>query len=208
MFSKVAAFILFVFIFTAEDLAKAESLDLNIENFKTEDEIFLNQTSQLLITSDAASKIRVQRIVVVPEMYWPVDDNEITSGFGYRTAPCKQCSADHQGIDFAKKIGTPVYSAMDGIISKIEYAGEYGLHIYIEHIATINTKNERWETVYAHLNPNSIPLNISVGSLVKGGTQIAEIGNTGLSTGPHLHFELRIEGEKVDPEKYLLMYTQ
>ena len=162
----------------------------------------------LLITSQYLSTVKVDRIVVVPDMYWPTEGKEISSGFGYRQiSSCSRCSNYHQALDFSREVGTPVYAAMDGIISKIEDSGEYGLHVYIEHVAVINTRTEKWTTVYAHLNRGSVPDTIMVGDLVEGGTHIADVGESGLATGPHLHFEIRVEDEKVNPEYYLLMYA-
>lgn len=206
MFFKIAFALILTSLFFVPSKSFASELFFEIEETQQETDIFLNQTGEFKV-SGKNHHSRVQRIVATPEMYWPVDDNKITSDFGYRPAPCGQCSTNHQGIDFANKIGTPVYASLDGVVSRIEYAGEYGLHIYIKHIARINNETQNWTTVYAHLNPNSVADNVFVGSLVKGGTQIAEIGNTGLSTGPHLHFELRIENKKVDPEKYLRLYA-
>jgi murein DD-endopeptidase MepM/ murein hydrolase activator NlpD len=100
-----------------------------------------------------------------------------------------------------------VYAVLDGIISRIEYGGSFGVHVYIEHIAVINNKSERWQTIYAHLEVGSVPENLKVGGLVEAGTIIGAVGNTGTSTGPHLHFEILVEGEHVDPEKYLKMYA-
>ena len=159
----------------------------------------------IIITSNYMTTIRTPKTVLVPEMFWPTDGEEVNSDFGYRRAPCSSCSSYHEGIDFTRDKGTPVYATLDGMISRIEKAGEYGLHIYIEHIATINTKTERWESVYAHLD--SVEDELMVGNIVEGGTQIGTVGRTGLATGHHLHFELRVEGEKVDPEHYLLMYA-
>jgi murein DD-endopeptidase MepM/ murein hydrolase activator NlpD len=148
-----------------------------------------------------------QASIIVPEITWPTNSKIIVSGYGYRNSSCSKCSSNHKGVDFTPGLGTPVYAAIDGIISKVEYSGGFGMHIYIEHIVVINNKSERWQTVYAHLQKNSVPEKISVGSIVEAGTIIGAVGNTGTSTGPHLHFEILVEGENVDPEKYLLMYA-
>lgn len=149
--------------------------------------------------------------ITMPVMTWPTDDKTISSDYGWRPRPCKSCSSDHKGIDFAPGKGEPVYAAMDGIVSRVAYGhglGGYGQHIYIEHIANFNDENfYSWKTVYAHLEIGTTPENVKVGSIVKAGDIIGTVGNTGTSTGPHLHFELLVEGENVDPEKYLLMYA-
>jgi len=81
------------------------------------------------------------------------------------------------------------------------------MHVYIDHIAVTNNKPERWQTIYAHLQKDSVPEGIFIGNIVEAGTVIGAVGNTGTSTGPHLHFEILVEGENVDPEKYLKMYA-
>ena len=145
--------------------------------------------------------------IVMPSMAWPTDDKTISSDYGWRPRPCNSCSSDHKGIDFVPGRGEPVYAAMDGIISRIDYGNSFGQHVYIDHIANFNDeKFYNWQTIYAHLEIGTTPENIRVGSIVKAGDIIGTVGNTGTSTGAHLHFELLIEGENVDPEKYLLMY--
>jgi murein DD-endopeptidase MepM/ murein hydrolase activator NlpD len=144
--------------------------------------------------------------VIVPEMNWPTNSKIVVSGYGHRQPSCSSCSSNHKGIDFTPGRGTPVYAVLDGIISRIEYGGSFGVHVYIEHIAVINNKSERWQTVYAHLEDGSVPENLKVGGLVEAGAVVGLVGNTGTSTGPHLHFEILVEGERVDPEKYLKMY--
>ena len=146
--------------------------------------------------------------IPMPQMFWPTDDRVSSSDYGWRQRPCKSCSSDHKGIDFVPGRGEPVYAAMDGIVSRVENGGGFGQHIYIEHIANFNdTEFQNWQTVYAHMEIGTTPENLRVGSIVKAGEIIGTVGNTGTSTGAHLHFELLVEGENVDPEKYLLMYA-
>jgi murein DD-endopeptidase MepM/ murein hydrolase activator NlpD len=146
--------------------------------------------------------------IPMPQMVWPTDDRIISSDYGWRQRPCKFCSSDHKGIDFVPGRGEPVYAAMDGIVSRVENGGGFGQHIYIEHIANFNdTEFQNWQTIYAHMEIGTTPKNLRVGSIVKAGEIIGTVGNTGTSTGAHLHFELLVDGENVDPEKYLLMYT-
>jgi murein DD-endopeptidase MepM/ murein hydrolase activator NlpD len=146
--------------------------------------------------------------IPMPQMVWPTDDKIISSDYGWRQRPCKSCSSDHKGIDFVPGRGEPVYAAMDGIVSRVENGGGFGQHIYIEHIANFNdTEFQNWKTIYAHMEIGTTPENLRVGSIVKAGDIIGTVGNTGTSTGAHLHFELLVEEENVDPEKYLLMYA-
>jgi murein DD-endopeptidase MepM/ murein hydrolase activator NlpD len=145
--------------------------------------------------------------IISPKLVWPTNSREVVSGYGYRKSSCGRCSSNHKGIDFTPGSGEPVYASLDGIISQIEHRGGFGLHVYIDHIVVINTETQYWRTVYAHLQKGSVPANLAVGQIIKSGTVIGAVGNTGTSTGPHLHFEIIVNDETVDPEKYLNMYA-
>lgn len=121
----------------------------------------------------------------------------ISSGFGDRVAPCRYCSSDHRGVDFVPGNGSPIFAIADGVVTAAEFGGGYGQYVYLEH--EINGRSVL--TVYAHMQRNSSPL--EVGDTVDVGDFIGLVGNTGISTGPHLHFEVRIEGEYVDPFAWL-----
>ncbi len=121
----------------------------------------------------------------------------ISSGYGDRVAPCRYCSSDHRGVDFVPGNGAPIFAIADGVVTASEYGGGYGQYVYLEH--EINGRTVL--TVYAHMQRGSSPL--SVGDVVEVGDFIGLVGNTGISTGPHLHFEVRIEGDYVDPFAWL-----
>lgn len=121
----------------------------------------------------------------------------ISSGFGNRIAPCRYCSSYHRGVDFVPGRGAPTYAMADGVVTQSEFSGGYGQHVYIEH----QLNGQSVLTVYAHLQRDSSPLR--VGDQVSVGDFIGLVGNTGTSTGPHLHFEVRIDGVYVDPFAYL-----
>ena len=121
----------------------------------------------------------------------------ISSGYGDRVAPCRYCSSDHRGVDFVPGNGAPIFAIADGVVTASEYGGGYGQYVYLEH--EINGRPVL--TVYAHMQRGSSPL--SVGDVVEVGDFIGLVGNTGISTGPHLHFEVRIEGDYVDPFAWL-----
>lgn len=140
-------------------------------------------------------------------MSWPVPDHKISSKFGWRSAPCKACSSNHKGIDFDADLGTEVKSVMQGIVTKIEYNGGFGQYVFIEHIAIIDEEEYHFESVYAHLIYESPYEYINVGDVVDSGEVIGLSGRTGVATGPHLHFELRLDGEVVNPMAYLLKYA-
>ena len=151
---------------------------------------------------------RTPPVEVTPNFAWPVDNNIITSSFGYRKAPCPSCSSYHEGIDFALERGTPVFAIADGLVSKVEYGTGYGQYIVIDHIVRINGVEQKMFSIYAHLKESSIAENIFPGSIVKAGELLAGVGNTGTSTGPHLHLEIRNEnGEALDPETILINFA-
>jgi len=120
-------------------------------------------------------------------LIWPVN-GPVTSGFGYRP----EFGDFHRGIDIAAPYGTPVAAAADGIVVAAEYRGTYGNMILISHAGGIST-------VYAHLSGFAV----GPGDTVSQGEVIGWIGMTGLTTGPHLHFEVRVGGQFVNPLEYL-----
>jgi len=121
----------------------------------------------------------------------------ISSGFGERVAPCRWCSSYHQGIDFNPGAGTPIFAIADGVVLQSERSGGFGQHALIEH--TIN--GQRVVSVYAHMTAASSPL--VVGQVVEAGDFVGTVGNTGTSTGAHLHFEIRIDDIPIDPFDWL-----
>ena len=130
----------------------------------------------------------------------PVHDPEISSDFGWRVAPCNACSSDHQGVDFVPGAGEPVRAILNGVVAEAGINQGYGHWVKIEHIVPITEGEvERWVTVYAHLKAGSIPDDVRVGANVARGQTLGAVGDTGISTGPHLHFELHIDGVVVDP---------
>lgn len=151
--------------------------------------------------------IRVTNYMKVSNTQWPVDTPDVSSDYGWRTPPCDGCSSDHRGVDFVPGENTPVYAVTDGIIVEMNYNSGYGYYVRIKHLVTNNEGElENWETLYAHMATDSIPENLIIGSAVKTGEIIGKVGSTGVSTGPHLHFELLIEGEHVDPFPLLGTY--
>lgn len=125
----------------------------------------------------------------------PVKNFKITSGFGPRTAPIKGASSDHNGVDLGVPVNTAVFSPMDGIVEKIYENGKGGKQLIVRHM-------DGSKSGYAHLND----YNVSIGQSVKKGQQIALSGNTGNSSGPHLHFTFRNpSGMFVDPVDFFNM---
>jgi murein DD-endopeptidase MepM/ murein hydrolase activator NlpD len=118
----------------------------------------------------------------------PVPYSRRTSGFGMRQHPILHTQRAHTGVDYAAPTGTPVMSVADGVVSESSYQGAYGNMVVIQH-------NANQSTVYAHLSR----MNVRKGQTIKQGETVGAVGSTGLSTGPHLHFEFRINGRHVDP---------
>ena len=120
----------------------------------------------------------------------PVDGARISSGFGLRRHPILGYNKMHKGVDFAAPSGTPIYAAGDGVIEKIGPWSSFGNYIRIRHRNGI-------KTAYAHLK--GFKKGLRVGSRVKQRDVIGYVGTTGRSTGPHLHYEVHLNGEKVNP---------
>lgn len=130
--------------------------------------------------------------VSVPSMM-PTDAVRISSLFGMREHPTLHRYKAHKGIDLAAPRGTPVYATADGIVGKAQRYGTYGNYVQIEHGGEIETR-------YAHLSG----FVVTPGESVHKGELIGYVGSTGRSTGPHLHYEVRIDGKAVDPMPFLL----
>ena len=139
----------------------------------------------------------VKKIVEVgtqtpPTYIKPLSGGRQTSGFGRRKAPTKGASTNHKAIDWATPTGTAIWASSGGTVSVAGWQSGYGYVVYINH-------EDGRQTRYAHLSK----IQVKVGQKVKQGQQIALSGNTGISSGPHVHFEILIGGKQVNPEKYL-----
>lgn len=144
------------------------------------------------VVMEAVAKI-VERGTKIPPTYIkPISGGRQSSGFGRRNAPTRGASSYHKGIDWATPTGTAVYASCGGTVSKAGWGSGYGYVVYIEH-------EDGRQTRYGHLSK----VLVSVGQKVKQGERIALSGNTGVTTGPHVHFEILINGVQVDPLKYL-----
>ena len=122
----------------------------------------------------------------------PVQVGYNSSSYGWRIDPFTGKEAFHEGLDFTAAAGTPIYAAASGIVTVAEQTPDYGKIIKINHGSGIETR-------YAH---TSLML-VKAGDKVEKGQLIAQVGNTGRSTGAHLHFEVRLNGAPLDPRKYL-----
>ena len=122
------------------------------------------------------------------KILWPVKYGKITSKFGNRNHPVLKSVKFHRGVDIAVSIGTPVYSGIKGRVTFAGRKGNYGNLVEIE-------GNDRIKVRYAHLNS----IDVVTGQKVSDGEKVAETGNTGMSTGPHLHYEIIIDENPVNP---------
>lgn len=126
------------------------------------------------------------------EFRFPLKNYRLTSAYGLRVSPITGIPRFHGGLDLAAPEGTEVYAVRDGVVSEVGEDPVYGRYIIISH-------GENWASLYGHLSFIATDLRSSVQS----GSLIGKVGSTGLSTGPHLHFELRQNGKTRDPGKYL-----
>lgn len=122
----------------------------------------------------------------------PIKNARISSGFGMRFHPILKRKKLHKGIDYAAKAGTPILAAGNGVVQVIRYAPGYGKYLAIKH-------NNKYSTLYAHMS--KFKPGIKRGMSIKQGQVIGYVGNTGNSTGAHLHYEIRKYGKPINPTK-------
>jgi murein DD-endopeptidase MepM/ murein hydrolase activator NlpD len=145
------------------------------------------------INTTRAQLDRLNRtLALVPYRKPVVGEVEFTSGFGVRSDPFLGRPAMHTGLDFRAATGDPVRATANGKVVSSGWAGGYGRMVEIDHGNGLSTR-------YGHLSE----IDVKVGDPIRIGQVIGEVGSTGRSTGPHLHYETRIDGEAVDPQKFL-----
>lgn len=154
---------------------------------------------QVMTTSTVAIMPITERdaytVTAPPPLRWPLDNLKLASGFGPRAAPCSGCSTFHEGTDFDPGFGAKIHAIAAGVV--VEAAnpgyGSLGTYVVIRHVIGGQTI----ESAYGHMQAGSMPL--AVGDKVTVGQIIGLVGSTGASTGPHLHFEIRINGAAINP---------
>lgn len=119
-------------------------------------------------------------------------EGKINSGFGYRKDPFRSRIGFHSGVDIDAKFGDPVVATADGVVKKTGWEGSYGKTVVIRH-------EQGFETIYGHLSK----ISVEEGQKVKVGEEIGKAGNTGRSTGTHLHYEVLKDGKRVNPSNFL-----
>ncbi len=133
---------------------------------------------------------RLSKYVLPSEM--PIETNWYSSGYGYRIDPFTGKKAFHEGVDFSAEVGTPIKASAGGVVVYSDRHPEYGNMIEIDHGDDLISR-------YAHASKRLVKL----GQVVLQGQKIAEVGNTGRSTGAHLHFEIRHKDRPLNPSKFL-----
>jgi murein DD-endopeptidase MepM/ murein hydrolase activator NlpD len=124
----------------------------------------------------------------------PVQNYRVSSTFGEREHPVLGGVRMHKGLDMAAPAGTPVYAPADGVVERASWFSSYGNFIEIDHGGNLETR-------YGHLSG----YNVTAGQHVHKGDLIGYVGSTGRSTGPHLHYEVRVDGQAVDPRPYFMI---
>lgn len=179
-----------------KDLESFANSDLVIGTRKRLDQL----TRQLIVQSKSLDEVaelvlRKQEMLASIPAVQPIPNEDLTStagGFGMRIHPIHKIPKFHAGMDFTAKQGTPIHATGDGRVTFADYATNgYGMHVVVDH-------GFDYETLYAHLSE----LRVRNGQRVKRGDVIGLVGNTGLSAGPHLHYEVHKGGEAVDPANY------
>ena len=128
-------------------------------------------------------------------MKTPINGARLSSAFGMRKHPIDGYNKMHKGTDFAAPMGTPILASGSGVITRARWCGGGGNCVKIKH-------NSTYETIYAHMK--SFALGIKEGLRVKQGRIIGYVGSTGKSTGPHLHYEVVVNGKKINSQKLKL----
>lgn len=127
----------------------------------------------------------------------PLEMSRLSSNYGMRTHPILGRRKRHHGVDLSAPTGTPVFATADGAVARADRSRTYGLVIYLDHGADLQTR-------YAHLSR----MVVADGEEVRKGDLIGYVGSTGRSTGPHLHYEVRVDGVAVNPIPYMKEVTQ
>jgi murein DD-endopeptidase MepM/ murein hydrolase activator NlpD len=165
----------------------AETAELDVKNLTKAVDIGQDLARKAELIDSAKADGAEEAALVDGEVYVLPTDGRFTSGFGGRWGTV------HQGVDLAAPIGTPIYALTDGVVEEAGTASGFGLWVVLRH-------PDGTRTVYGHVNR----IFVEVGQRVKAGEEIAEVGNRGHSTGPHLHFEVwQRDGTKINPAPWL-----
>jgi murein DD-endopeptidase MepM/ murein hydrolase activator NlpD len=164
-----------------------QELDANLAAL----DVLATQRADAMTAMESALFDRKVKQMMVPTQL-PVLGVSTGSPFGWRIDPITGRTALHTGLDFAASVGTPIYAAAGGVVVTQEFHFQYGNMIEVDHGNNLISR-------YAHTSK----VFVKKGDLIKRGQKIAEVGTTGRSTGPHLHFEVLVQGVPQDPQKFL-----
>ncbi len=154
------------------------------------DDVHLEEVNQQKLL--AALRVMKGKLSASPSV-WPLR-GRLNSSFGYRRAPFTGRRSFHKGLDIKGKLGAPIIATARGVVKRAGFEGAYGIVVEIDHGGGIST-------VYAHMKSDNY---VKVGQEVKRGDVVGYVGMTGRTTGPHLHYEIRVGGAPVNPMKYIL----
>ena len=164
---------------------------LELQNTLLElDQLASQRTDAMTVLESRLFDQKIKKMMVPTQP--PVPNANLGSVFGWRIDPITGRSALHTGLDFPAMPGTPIYAAAGGVVVTQEFQAEYGNMIEVDHGNDLISR-------YAHTSK----VFVKKGDLIKRGQKIAEVGTSGRSTGPHLHFEVLVQGIPQDPQKFL-----
>lgn len=166
-------------------LARQMKADLD----RLQSETFAQEQSLSELEKELESK---KDVLAHTPSIWPVA-GWVTSNFGFRTNPFTGLTQMHEGLDVSNRVGTPIIAPADGIVSNVGNDEAHGRMVVLSHGFGITSR-------YCHLSK----ANVKVGQKVRRGDKIAEVGMTGKTTGPHLHYEVRLNGIPANPTRYIL----
>jgi murein DD-endopeptidase MepM/ murein hydrolase activator NlpD len=168
----------------------AEKYEVNVSAITTANELFSDEAkigSSIFVPGAKLDYTKLQEIN--GDLFvWPVSSRRITSRYGYRISPISGARGFHSGLDISGYTGLPVKAAMAGRVISAGYSAVFGNYVVISH-------HSNYRTLYGHMNV----LRTKVGAYVKTGERIGDVGNTGQSTGSHLHFQVYKNGITVNP---------
>lgn len=176
------------FIGSSEEVADKKD-EVIVEDTVEEKEVIVEHSVNSSILSQMDEDIK--NLKAIYKFICPIKGGSISSEFGSRESSYQNVSGYHTGIDIAVKTGTDILAGLEGIVTLVSNEGDYGKHIKV--------RCNNVTTLYAHCSK----IFVKEGQIVGLGQKIAEVGNTGNSTGPHLHFEIRIDDRFVDPGKVI-----
>ena len=178
----------------AAPLRAAEAARSGITTNAADDEYHQLFASWKALESTTPVAATTQRggAVSIPSLIPVMSSRGMSSGFGLRVHPVLGGMRAHKGIDLPAPTGTPIHASADGVVSKADWSGGYGLLVELEHGAAMETR-------YGHMSR----IAVAEGQRVRKGDVIGYVGSTGRSTGAHLHYEVRIGGDAVNPLPYM-----